>query len=422
MSYLIMFFAVSSAMMFLPITAYAERADIQIYAGSFDSIPIAVIPFAAGDNKKIDHDEPWKVIAEDLDFCGRFRVQSLDTIDSSAMNAGTILLAINGSYSIVDDTVQIECRLSDAATGSMVMGRRYTGPLRESRRMGHRFANTVYEFLYSESGFFETSIIFIRDSGEVKSVFMMDYDGRSLKQLTSSKTINIFPCFAGPSSYTWVSYLKGNPDIFTCDIGTNSPKLFLGTKKTETSPDYSSIESRLVYASSISGNLDIYAAYLAGDGTKRLTFGQAVETSPCWSPDGYHIAFVSDRTGRPQIYIMDNEGANLRRLNAPGSHQDSPAWSPKGDLIAYTALGGGTYNIWVVAPDGTGARQVTFNPGSNEYPSWSPNGSHIAFHSTNNGKSEIYAVRPDGTGLRRITGLGNARMPCWSQFPPAAAE
>jgi TolB protein len=394
----------------------AERANLEIFAGNLDSIPIAVLSFSPQNNRKVLRDMPWQIIADDLEFSGRFSVLRLGARDTAMMAGHNTGLCIEGDYLLDTDSLLIECRLTDALTGALITDKRYSGPTADARRMAHRFSGDLCEMLFSERGIFESSIIFIRDNGAVKNICMMDYDGYSLRQLTGMKTINLFPCFTGQASFVWVSYANGNPDLFTCDTGIDKPKLFLGTRHTESSPDYSVIENRLVYSSSADGNLEIYVRDMDGNNQAQLTFNRAVDTSPCWSPEGYHIAFISDRTGHPQIYVMDNEGANVRRLTFINSYQDSPAWSPRGDRIAYTSLSGGTYNIWVIGADGSEARQVTFIAGSNEYPSWSPDGSHIVFHSIKGGHSELYAIRPDGSGLKRLTDLDNARMPDWSDY------
>jgi len=401
----------------LPAVSFAERIDLEIYAGTYDSVPIAVCAFPPAAGERLKKDLPWQTIADDLEFSGRFRVLRLSERDTTQLAAENIGITIEGRYELTGDTLTMECRLCDAFSQETILGKRFAGLESESRKMAHRFANIVYEFLFSERGIFESSILFIRDNGAVKTVCCMDYDGRNVRALTSASTINLFPCFADSGIFFWVSYLKGTPDLFKGSLrGAGLGEPFIVTKHTETSPSYSPVEMRLAYASSEDGNLEIYTCDIDGGDRKQLTFNRAVDTSPCWSPEGYNIAFISDRTGQPQLYVMDNEGANVRRLTFEGSYQDSPAWSPRGNLIAYTSLRNGKYDIWVITPEGKDARQVTTKAGSNEYPSWSSNGSHIVFHSILGGKSELYAIRPDGTGLKRLTDVGNARMPDWSQF------
>jgi len=394
----------------------AAEVSLEAYASGFDSIAIAVIEFSLTNPERLTRDEPWQVIADDFEFCGRFTVTRMPFRDTSLLAATNTGLVVGGEYTLLGDSVAMLCAARDAYSDDIVFGKRYDGPTGQIRLCAHAFANEMYELLFAERGPFESRMLFIRDRGETKNVYVMDYDGYNVRQVTSMKTINIFPCFVSREAFVWVSYLNVTPDIFKATIGGSDQTVLISSKHTETSPAFSAIENKLAYASSMSGNLEIYVCDLDGGNAKQLTFSRAVDTSPCWSPDGYHIAFVSDRSGQPQIYIMDAEGGNVRRLTFAGSYRDSPAWSPRGDLIAYTSLRDGKFDIWAGAPDGSKPRQVTDTPGKNEYPAWAPDASYIAFQSTRFGRRELYCVRPDGTGLRRLTDMGDAVMPDWSSF------
>jgi TolB protein len=394
----------------------AERIDLESYTSGFDSIPIAVVKFRPLNKVELKINFPWRIIADDLEFTGRFKVSHYLTYDSLELAKKQIGIFIDGEYAIEGDDIILDCYFHDAATMDLIAGKRYRGPIKYIRRMVHRYSNTIFDMLLGEKGPFESKIIYVEDRGRKKNLIVMDYDGYNQRMIQKKGTVNLFPAFLDSNNILWTSYLRGKPDIYRGAIYNNSFSILLYSRYIETSPSVSPVINKIAYASSKGGNLDIYICDFDGKNRKQLTFNQGIDTSPCWSPNGYHLAFTSDRSGQPQIYIMDVEGANIRRITFEGAYQDSPAWSPKGDLIAYSSLRNGKFDIWVIRPDGAYARQVTTKSGNNEYPTWSPDGSHIAFASGWGGKSNIYCIQPDGTRLKQITQSGKAKMPDWSSF------
>ena len=404
------------ALLFNTSSLYAQKVHLETYASGLDSIPIAVVQFRSLNNDPVKKNKPWEIIANDLEFSGRFSVMKCEKVDSAEFIKKGIGIFIDGEYSIEGSNIVMECFLHDASTLELLVGKKYRGVLKYLRNMSHRYANMILDMLFGERGPFESKIVFVKDKGTTKNLYIMDYDGYNQKRLTSQGQVNVFPAFIDSNTIIWTSFLRGKPDIYKGSISTGSFSIFVYSRYVETSPSSTPIVDKIAYASSKKGNLDIYTCDRNGKNRKQLTFRRSIDTSPTWSPSGYHIAFTSDRSGQPQIYVMDADGANTRRITFEGSYQDSPAWSPKGDKIAYSSLRDGKFDIWTVNPDGSEPARVTANPGNNEYPTWSPDGSHIGFVSKRGGRSNIFCIRPEGTGLKQITKSGNAKMPEWSKF------
>jgi TolB protein len=393
----------------------AERVSLESYAHNLDSLPIAVLSFVSTDEGVISSNEPWSIISDDLIFSGRFEVTRCDTADTVMFLSKNIPVFIDGKYSMKGSFVVLDCYLHDAGTKDVIAEKQYSGNSSSIRTMAHSFSNEIVEMLFNDKGIFTSRICYVRDDGSIKNIFVMDYDGHNLNQLTNNKSLNIFPAFMDTSNVLWTSYSRGQADIFKININTGKFHALIGGRATETSPSVSSIYGKIAFASTRDGNMEIYVCEADGTGVKRLTFNKSIDTSPCWAPSGVQIVFTSDRGGSPQIYIMDADGANVHRLTYQGNYQDSPAWSPKGDKIAYMSQSGGKFDIWTIQPDGSNAFQVTDMAGSNEYPAWSADGAHIVFSSRSGNTSNLYAIKADGTHLKKLTSTGNAKMPDWSE-------
>ncbi len=404
--------------LFLPAAIFAQqRFDLEVYASRFDSIPIGVVDFVSTNDQQIDKNLPWEVIAADFDFSGRFSVVKSSVYDSALFADSGIGIYIDGTYTIEDNKITIECHLRDVENRNLIIGKKYSGEMRFIRAMAHRYANEVVEMLFGERGFFESKILFVRTEGARKNVAIMDFDGHNQTPLTNTNVINIFPVFNGKNGVIWTSYQRGKPDLFKGSISTGAHEIFIYNRAMQVSPAVSRIDGMIAFACSRRDVLNIFVSEPDGSNERQLTFHRGIDTSPTWSPNGYQIAFTSDRSGNPQIYIMDADGANQRRITFESRYADAAAWSPRGDKIAYASMGeGGKFDIWTVSPDGTDAFRVTNMAGANEYPTWSPDGRLIAFTSTRGDRSDLYVVRPDGTRLRRVTTTGDVTMPNWSDF------
>ena len=396
--------------------AFSERITLESYAGNLDSISIAILPFKPAGDARISKDEPWKILANDLEFSGRFTVHRVLKVDSAMFAEKNIPVYVDGGYETFGQQyVRVDCFLRDAKSGNALVEKKYEADLRHLKPVGNKFANELVKMLFNVKGIFESKMLYVKDEGAKKNIWIMDWDGDNMHALTVTTTVNIFPTFVDSSTFLWTSFVRGHPDIYKATIGGRAGAI-MSSRYIQTSPAYSSITGRVVFASSRDGNMEIYTCDLDGTNLKRLTKAPSIETSPCWSPNGYQIAFTSDRTGAPRIFVMDADGTNVHQLVFEGGYQDSPAWSPKGDKIAYQCMAGGKFEIFTAQTDGTNAFQVTSCPGSNEYPAWAADGEHLAFSSGRGGSIDLYAIKADGTHLTRLTNIGNAKMPDWGNW------
>jgi TolB protein len=391
---------------------HAEKVNLSVYANNIDSIPIAVLPFRQLGEIRLSDDEPWKVLADDFEFSGRFTVFRMASADTAALSRNNVPLFVDGEYEVFGQFVRVTCSLRDAQTGGLLVEKKYESDTKHVRGAGHKFGDQLVEMLFNGKGIFQSRILYVNDEGAKKNIVLMDWDGHNRRPVTSNPTINLFHVFVDSASFLFTSYLRGHPNIYKAAFG-GKPLYIVPSRFTDTSPAYSPIIGKIAFASSRDGNMEIYTCDLDGGNLKRLTSSKSIETAPCWSPNGFQIAYTSDRAGNPNIFIMDADGGNSHRLNFGGGYQDSPAWSPKGDKIAFHMLSDGEFDIFVVSPDGSDLAKVTDCPGNNEYATWAADGEHLAFASERGGKTDLYAIKTDGTHLKRLTNTGHAKMPDW---------
>jgi TolB protein len=414
---------------------------IDIRSPSFRKFPIALAPFKASTPSSQDmrlEERAREILREDLDLSGFFtlltpsvspektgggpsapgeerRSAEQDSLDfQSWANLGAEAL-VQGVLTHQNGSLSMEARLYDVVKKEMIVGKRYIGEVSDLSRMVHRFADEIIFALTGEQGFFTTKIIFVSKMGGNKELFLMDYDGRNVTQVTHHQSIILSPRVSPDGSrVVFTSYKLGNPDLFLKDLRTGAERRVSSFPGINISPAWSPDGKRLALTLSKDGNPEIYTMNPDGSDLVRLTNNPAIDVSPTWSPDGQKIAFVSSRGGNPQIYIMEANGQKVQRLTFEGTYNTHPSWSPRGDRIAFDANLGGGRNICTIHPDGTDLRVLTANLGRCEMPSWSPDGRHLVFSSDRDGGPHIFLMDAEGTRIKRLTfQRGSDTYPYW---------
>ncbi|RMF83719.1 MAG: Tol-Pal system beta propeller repeat protein TolB [Nitrospinota bacterium] len=329
---------------------------------------------------------------------------------------------VQGKYERRGKTLVMECRIYEVPQGRMIGGKRYRGHFLALRTMVHKCADEVVYRLTGEAGIAQTKIVFLSPVQGHKELFIMDYDGANVYQLTYDRSLVLTPAWSPlGSELLFTSYREGNPSLYVMRWNGTKRRPLATYPGLNTAPAWSPDGERIALVLSKDGNAEIYTMRRDGTGLRRLTTHPAIDSAPTWSPDGRQIAFTSDRSGSPQIYIMEADGTRVRRVTYEGTFNDLPAWSPAGEYIAYTGREeSGEFNIYTIRVDGTGRRRLTAQSGDNEHPTWSPDGRLIAFASTRNGVSQIFAMNADGTNQRLILAPpGGGFSPAWSpRFSP----
>ena len=249
----------------------------------------------------------------------------------------------------------------------------------------------------------------------VREIFIMDYDGRNVRQITQDRNLAVSPAWSPDGrKLVYTSYRQGPPDLYLYDLDSGRIRVLAAFPGLNSAAAWSP-DGRFIAASlSRDGNPEIYRLGSDGSNPVRLTQSRSVETSPTWSADGSTIYFISDRFGAPQIMGMPASGGQAWSLTRRG-HNDDPNVSPLGDKIVFTSnQSGGGFNIFIMNADGGDPVNLTGDlRGNCEHPTWAPDGRHIAF--SYNG--QIVAMDADGSDKRILTNQeripGSSYSPAW---------
>jgi len=418
--------------------AFAElRVDIT--QGKVEAMPLAVMKFTGDDQQAAEVGRNMaEVISADLERSGLFKpinpkafIQkelSMETLprfgDWRILNAQALVQGHAASKGNGD--LAITFRLWDVFGEQQMVGLAYNTVADNWRRVAHIIADTIYQRITGESGYFDTRVVYVAENGpanrRVKRLAIMDQDGANHRFLTDGADLILTPRFSPTlQEITYLSYYQNTPRVYLFNIDTGRQSILGDFPGMTFAPRFSFDGKKVVMSMAKDGNSDIYTMDIATRNYRRLTKHSSIDTSPSYSPDGKSITFNSDRGGSQQIYVMDSNGKNVRRISFGKGRYATPVWSPRGDLIAFTKMTKGRFYIGVMRTDGSGERLLA-DGYLVESPTWSPNGRVMMFfrETITAGKktTKLYSVDLTGYNEREIITPLEASDPAWSPLIP----
>ena len=391
---------------------------VDITSGKIEPLPIALPDFfGAGAKSQALGRDITRVVAADLERSGLFR-----PIDSKAFIQTRVSLKlrpnfpawrqINSQALVVGRTemrpngqLRVEFRLWDVFAGQQLGGLQMNTQPRNWRRVAHIIADAIYKRITGEQGYFDTSIVYVAESGpakrRVKRLAIMDQDGANHRYLTTGSELVLTPRFSPTAQeITYLEYRAGKPRVYIYNTDTGQRERLGDFPGMTFAPRFSPNGKGVIMSMAQNGNSDIFVMDLPTRRVSRLTRHPSIDTSPSFSPDGRRVVFNSDRGGRQQIYVMESDGSNPKRISFGNGRYATPVWSPRGDYIAFTKMAQGAFYIGVMRPNGKGERLLAKGFLA-EGPTWSPNGRVLIFFSSAPGwcgrrKAETLFRRFDG--------------------------
>ena len=422
----------------LVVQSAAAQLRIEITEGMVAPTPIAIADFTGSDGEANDAGrEIASIISNDLLSSGLF-----DPVDSAAFIAppsspgikpnfanwtplGVKGLLVGSAINDDEGNLRVEFVLWDVVTGRDLSSGTGTADPNSLRQLSHKIADLVYEEFTGDSGYFDTQIVYVAESGSqsrrIKRLAIMDQDGHNHKFLTSGLDLVLTPRFSPTTQeIAYLNYFNEEPNVYIQDIRSGRSERLGSFPGMTFAPRFGPRGDRLIMSWAQDGLTDIYEMDLRTQEIRQLTKSSSIDTAPSYSPDGRRIVFESDRAGRQQLYVVDNDGGNLERISFGEGRYATPVWSPRGDIIAFTKMHKGTFYIGIMNVDGTGERLLA-EGFLVEGPTWAPNGRVLMYYKQDRfqadgsgGKTALYRVDITGFNERRIITPSDASDPAWS--------
>ncbi|MDO9182516.1 MAG: hypothetical protein Q7U04_08905 [Bacteriovorax sp.] len=332
------------------------------------------------------------------------------------------------------DSLKLNVIFEDIKNHKQIFGATPTTNISNLRKSGHEIANNVYKQIVGKDSIFKSKIVFISDrnskgSKTVKEVYMMDFDGKNVTQITSHGGIAISPSMSADGHYLVYSLIlnsngKRNNNLYLMDLRTKESHVISSKDGINSGAIFLPGGKSIALTLTISGNAEIYEMNLEGKNLRKITNHFASDVDPSITSDGKLMAFLSDRPGKAMIYTMDPTGEekNVKRISFVGQFNATPRFTPDGKEIVFSSWLDNCFDLFRIGSDGSGLSRLTKDFGSNEDPSYSNDGEFIAFTSQRvisriKADQNIYIMDRDGAILGAITqGFGNCISPRWYNF------
>ena len=418
-----------SIIVFFQFSLAHSLIEVDITRGNLDPLPIAISPLhvdtQSENYKDIKVKELGNLISSVIE--NNFRSTGLfNPLNKDAFIQKPDIANLKPRF---EDwrLITVEFRLWDLAAAQEMTALAFTTTPSNWRRVAHIISDKVYERLTGETGYFDTRIIYVSETGlktqRVKKLAIMDQDGENVKYLTLGNELVLTPRFNPTNQLvTYMSYFRNLPRVYLLDIETGIQEVVGNFPGMTFAPRFSPDGKKIIMSFAKEGNSDIYTMNLETRLVERITEDSSIDTSPSFSPDGKYICFNSDRSGLQQIYRMKSDGTNVKRISFGNGIYGTPVWSPRGDLIAFTKMRAGKFYIGVMRSDGTGERLLTENY-YQEAPSWSPNGRLLVFYrETKSGKdgsgfsAKLWSIDITGYNEKELKTETDASDPSWSSL------
>lgn len=200
-----------------------------------------------------------------------------------------------------------------------------------------------------------------------------------------------------------------NEDIWRIPVGPGhhggKPEKLIYSTLQEEGPQYSPDGRHIVFQSTRSGSFEIWRCDADGSHLVQLTsFNGPLTGTPRWSPDSRQISFDTRLTPHPNVYVISADGGPPRRFRNDTSDDGVASWSGDGKWLYFASDRSGVWQVWKMPVEGGPAVQIT------------KNGGFAAFESPDH--SFLYYAKYDSPGIFRVPVDGGPEIKVLDDPPP----
>ncbi|MTI41744.1 TolB family protein [Fulvivirga lutimaris] len=236
-------------------------------------------------------------------------------------------------------------------------------------------------------------------------IFIMNYDGSNMQQLTSSDLEEWAPVWITKEK---ISFLRQDGDKIT------RHKLNIQSKKEEEIPQPTNCI--LDDKNSLFADQGKRALYLCGkdiflwdaitDSEVNLTEElSGVSNYPAWSHDFKSMLFTNNSSGSNDIYKMDIVSKNAIKLIDFDSNDERGSLSSDGSKLVFSSDRDhkGNQDIYILDVETQELTNIANSDGQELIARWSRDDKYIFFGSNKDGNWEIYSFQLEGEKISRLT-------------------
>lgn len=369
--------------------------------------------------------EVTEVLGKDFSFSGQFEVstQAFEQVPSKQelqklAQEGTPLIffiseepvALKKSDKKTDAprTFIYEWRLYDTKLAHMVRGKKYHTRGSCVRGWAHNIADSVWDALTSEPGFFSSKMAFCKEVAATrgkrgfKHIYVADYDGTHEQPLVATQTVNVAP--------RW-NRDEGNPLVFYSECTNANMRLMVAdmNKRRGIASNFDGLNMQASFSSD--GKKAVFCAS-RGDAScqlyyheqrtfKKLTHNKGNNISPLFADNNSKVFYCSDiDRNMPQLFCYDFKTEQHEQITQ-GTTSFSPSYCERKNSVVYSKMVGGVGQLFVYDVARKTHKQITSDTEHKQEATFSPCGNYLLFETGKGIKNKLVMLNTL-TGERKI--------------------
>lgn len=271
------------------------------------------------------------------------------------------------------------------------------------------------DIVYAASGhpgIATSQIAFISARNGKTDIFICDYDGKNIRQITKDGLPKRHPCLSSNGKYIYFTGMApSSAGIYKIDLSNDKRSRIASThgnasERAVVSPD----GKQLALVLSEQGNSDIYISRNTGKSRRRLTTSAIAEIEPSWSADGRSLVYtVVITAGKTQLFVVSvKDGKHPAALDIKASSPAQACWSPDGKRIAFVSGGSKNASITIHTLSDRSTRVIA----RGQSPVWGADSRHLIY--TDQGV--LYRIDANtGQKGRILSGATPVYDPSWTR-------
>jgi TolB protein len=388
----------SIVMLFCSVALFAQQPSLAVRPESYAKMPILLVYVAGGSAQSAAaHNFDLTTLSQDLEFTRQFAI----TVDlclkrpskkekKSFFKKGYALVVY-----VEPDVHSVDWWVEDAMTLKMQGGKKYHKKGTSARGWSHQVADSIWQVLTNQPGFFSTRIAYCKEIVSKKGIrkkqlCIADYNGAHETTLVDLPTIIISPRWNNDPLNPLLFYSEHtNTNVRLMIVNMNKRRYIASNfDGFNMLPAFSQDGQEMVYCrSSKDGYCQLH--HYKGNILKQVTNYAANNMSPTMSADGKLIYFCSDlKDGLPHIFSYNLDTKELLQI----THKDyavSPVYCSATNQLAYLRMVQGLMQLFVYDITRNIHTQLTFDGGNKEDCCWSPCGNYLLFAIENKGAQRV---------------------------------